>query len=116
MNIEHLKAKLEEEKVILEEELSRLGIKDPVTGDWGARIKDEDNEPIPDSIDMGDVEEDFSIASNILGELEIRYTDVLNALKKIEHGGYGICEVSGEPIEEDRLLANPAARTCKHHM
>ena len=34
----------------------------------------------------------------------------------IAAGTYGTCEVSGEQIEEDRLEADPAARTCKAHM
>ena len=38
------------------------------------------------------------------------------ALEKIEKGTYGICETGGEKIEEDRLEANPSARTCKAHM
>jgi RNA polymerase-binding transcription factor DksA len=41
---------------------------------------------------------------------------VVHALGKIEAGTYGVCEVSGMDIEEDRLEANPAARTCKAHM
>ena len=32
------------------------------------------------------------------------------ALNKIKQGTYGICEESGELIEENRLLANPLAR------
>jgi len=36
-------------------------------------------------------------------------------LKKIEDGTYGICEVGGEEIPEDRLDANPSARTCIEH-
>ncbi len=48
--------------------------------------------------------------------LENRWNEVRAALKKIEAGTYGICEISGEPIEEDRLEVNPAARTCKEHM
>ena len=48
--------------------------------------------------------------------LQARLTDVNVALGKIENGTYGICEVSGEPIEADRLEANPAARTNKAHM
>jgi RNA polymerase-binding transcription factor DksA len=45
-----------------------------------------------------------------------RLTDVKDALAKIDAGTYGICETSGEPIEEARLRANPAARTCMHHI
>ena len=52
----------------------------------------------------------------MLKELEIRYNDIKDALDKIEKNKYGICEVSGEEIEEERLIANPAARTCKAHM
>jgi RNA polymerase-binding transcription factor DksA len=51
--------------------------------------------------------------------LEVRYNEIKSALKKIEEsapGAYGLCEVGGEQIEEDRLEANPAARTCKAHM
>ena len=48
--------------------------------------------------------------------LKVRYNDVKDALHKIETTGYGVCEVCGEKIEEDRLEANPAARTCKAHM
>jgi RNA polymerase-binding transcription factor DksA len=48
--------------------------------------------------------------------LEGRRTDVKEALDKIEEGRFGICEECGEKIEEDRLEANPSARTCKAHM
>jgi RNA polymerase-binding transcription factor DksA len=33
----------------------------------------------------------------------------LEALRRIERGTYGICEISGEPIEEKRLQAIPWA-------
>jgi RNA polymerase-binding transcription factor DksA len=36
--------------------------------------------------------------------------EVLEALRRIEHGTYGLCEISGEPIEETRLQAIPWAR------
>ena len=35
----------------------------------------------------------------------------MRALQKIKAGAYGVCEISGEPIEVERLAANPAART-----
>ena len=35
---------------------------------------------------------------------------------KMEKETFGICEVCGKEIEEDRLLANPSARTCKKHL
>jgi RNA polymerase-binding transcription factor DksA len=37
------------------------------------------------------------------------------ALKRIQDGTYGICEVGGEPIPPERLRAIPWARTCVKH-
>src|SRR5262249_53331240 len=36
--------------------------------------------------------------------------EVLAAIRRIERGTYGICEITGEPIEADRLKALPWAR------
>jgi RNA polymerase-binding protein DksA len=37
---------------------------------------------------------------------------IKDALRKIEDGTYGTCEVCGKPIGEDRLTAIPWARLC----
>jgi RNA polymerase-binding transcription factor len=39
-------------------------------------------------------------------------TEVGAALKRIEDGTYGTCEVCGKPIGDDRLRAIPWARLC----
>jgi RNA polymerase-binding transcription factor DksA len=62
---------------------------------------------------MADRTEDYGERSAITETLDQRLDDINNALQKIVSGNYGICEVCGNPIEEDRLEANPAARTCK---
>jgi RNA polymerase-binding transcription factor DksA len=49
-------------------------------------------------------------------EITTHWSDIKRALENIEQGTYGICEVGGEEIEEDRLEANPSARTCKAHL
>jgi RNA polymerase-binding transcription factor DksA len=36
--------------------------------------------------------------------------EVLDALRRIERGNYGICEITGQPIEAERLNAIPWAR------
>lgn len=117
MEINNLKAKLEEERATLEKELGDLGIKDPETGDWEA-VGDTEDDDMADKNDLGDRNEEFAERANTLGQLELRLKDINDALKKIEinNGSYGKCEISGEMIEEDRLSANPAARTCKTHM
>jgi DnaK suppressor protein len=56
-------------------------------------------------------EKDFSI----LEQLESEISDLDSALKKIDEGTYGICEIGGEPIETERLEAIPGARTCIKH-
>lgn len=112
------KGLLEEERAKLEKELSDLGIMDPETGDWGAYQTAPDPSDLVDKNDAADLDEDFAIRANTLGEIEKRYIDVKNALSKLERadGNFGKCEISGKEIEEDRLTANPAARTCKEHM
>ena len=37
------------------------------------------------------------------------------ALKRIDDGTYGLCEVGGEPIPEDRLRALPWTTRCIEH-
>jgi DnaK suppressor protein len=115
MNTDIYKQKLEEEKVLLESELSRLGHFDAKSGDWDATPESQ-TLPEADENDKADRAEGYEERTAILNTLEVRYNDVILALKKIEEGTYGTCEVSGEPIEEDRLDANPAARTSKAHM
>jgi len=118
LNLNKYKGMLLEERAKLEKELSDLGIMDPETGDWGAYQKEPGEAGVADKNDAADFDEDFMTRANTLGEIEKRYLDVKNALAKIEKsdGSYGVCEKSGDKIEEDRLEANPAARTSKAHM
>ena len=39
-------------------------------------------------------------------------SEVDAALERIEQGTYGLCETCGEPIERERLLADPLVRYC----
>ena len=56
-------------------------------------------------------EKDFSI----LEQLEAEIGDLDAALRKIDEGTYGICEVCGKEIEPERLEAIPGTRTCIEH-
>jgi sigma-B regulation protein RsbU (phosphoserine phosphatase) len=38
------------------------------------------------------------------------------ALKRIELGTFGLCETCHEPIEPDRLIADPLVRFCLDHL
>lgn len=103
MNTEHFKEKLQAELATVTRQLSDLSHTDI---DPTATEKDE----------IADRFEDQEEQRSEKASLEARKVDIEDALHKIESGTYGICEVSGEPIEEERLEANPAARTCTAHM
>lgn len=109
------KGKLEEEKTRLEMELASVGRRNPSNpADWEATPQGTGQEA--DRNDAADLIEGFEDNTAILKELEARYNDVLAALARMEAGTYGTCEVSGEEIEDARLAADPAARTCKAHI
>jgi RNA polymerase-binding transcription factor DksA len=96
-------------------QLQDIAVLDTETGDWIIRTNDIDQTET-DENSQADAAEEADERIAILAELENRYRNVLHALQKLENGTYGICEISGEQIEEGRLMANPAARTCVHHM
>lgn len=115
IDTEKFKQLLTEEKKILEIDLSRVGRKNPNNpNDWETTPeKDVDlqfRDEIPDFLETMEEKEATEI------ELEQRLREVDLALKKISEGKYGVCEIGGEEIEEARLDANPAARTCKQHL
>lgn len=117
MNTEHFKQKLEEELQVVEQELNELGWKNKETGEWETTGNTLDvATPMADSNESADQLEEYQERQGETSVLEARRTDVKDALAKIKDGTYGTCETDGEPIEEDRLEANPAARTCKAHM
>ncbi|MFH0845964.1 MAG: TraR/DksA C4-type zinc finger protein [Patescibacteria group bacterium] len=113
MEIEIYKGKLVEELKKLESELSSLGIKNE-NNDWEALNPTEDDHSDPN--DNADAQEEFGEKNAIIHDLEIRFDNVKKALKRIEAGTYGKCEICGKEIEKERLNANPAATTCIEHM
>ncbi len=115
MNTNHFKELLLAEKVQLEEELKNIALFNDETNIWEA-TPDQDMIGEIDDNDAADRFEDFEARSSMVSTFQTRLTDINDALKKIEGGTYGICEVSGEKIEPARLEANPAARTSMAHM
>lgn len=110
------KTRLEEELELLVKELKTVARVNPDNKeDWEPKETDL-NVGTADPNELADKREQYKENDAILYDLEIRYNNVKLALKKIEEGRYGICEISEKEIEEDRLDANPAARTCKEHI
>jgi len=112
LDLGKIKEELEKELAKLEVELASVGHKNPDnSADWEPQPEYNDPGPLADRNDAADAIIDFEENTAILKDLEIQFNNVKCALKKIEDGTYGIDEVDGEPIPEERLLANHSART-----
>jgi RNA polymerase-binding transcription factor DksA len=115
MDTSHFKNELEQERTKLEQELKGVGRRNPQNPvDWEPKPQETGVEA--DLHDAADHLEGYAENTAILNDLEARYNEVVAALARIDKGTFGICTVSGEPIEEARLTADPAARTCLKHI
>ena len=112
----HFKKKLEAEEKLLEEELEKVGRRNPDNlSDWEATPADKDTSQADENT-VADGIEDYEENTAIVNTLETRYQDLKSALDKIKQGTYGLCEVCKEEIDAERLKANPSAKTCRKHM
>jgi len=115
-NIPLYKQKLEEQKTHLEAELSTVAHKKGKTEVWDASSTEFDIDTDADPNVTADKIEEFETNQAITESFKSELRDINDALQRVEVGTYGICEECGQPIEDDRLEANPSARTCKAHM
>lgn len=85
-----------------------------------ARISENDRgvqETVRDDIGVGDQEDEAEVIYEREADLDATARDqdelvrVNDALSRIEHGTYGVSEVSGKPIPIERLEALPYATT-----
>jgi len=74
-------------------------------------------EPVPeparlsDQLDQAWQEEQWMIQLKRRAQKTDLLSDIDKALHRVNIGEYGYCELSGEPIDINRLLANPVSRT-----
>lgn len=113
MDTQKYKQQLEDEKAQLTEQLGEVATLSG--GEWIPKasqlvVDQADQNEVADAMEEG--EEHIALTH----ELRARFANVERALAKIEAGTFGVDEFDGEPIEEDRLNANPAARTRKANM
>ena len=113
--IQTFKKQLEGVLKFVEGELKSMGRENPTTDHWEATSSDMD-ESATEPDELADRQEEYEENKDEIDTIEKHWHNIKRALGKIEDGSYGICEISGEEIEEDRLEANPSARTCKMHM
>ena len=110
------KKKLEQELKLVESEMKEIARKNPANpNDWEA-VETDLNMDTADFDEVGDEMENFNENESILNRLEPQYNEIKAALERIKKGTYGKCEVGGEDIPEERLEANPSARTCIKHV
>ena len=93
------RAALEEERAQLTSQLADLGVDGGIAYD-------------ENFADSGQVAAEQGENRALVGQLEETLTEVERALAKLDDGNYGLCEVCGKDIGEDRLEAMPATRYC----
>lgn len=104
-----LRVRLEEERTQLDTQLATIveesfaASQSEMSGDVG--IDDE-------SADAGTAtferEKDLSIENNVRDLLQ----KIEHALRRMDEGGYGVCDICGKPIEKARVKALPYVDLC----
>nr|WP_275443353.1 MULTISPECIES: RNA polymerase-binding protein DksA [Halomonas] len=65
-----------------------------------------------DEADQAAFEEELSLALRQADRESRLLNNIAAALKRIEHGDYGYCDETGEPIGLARLMFRPTAKLC----
>jgi RNA polymerase-binding transcription factor DksA len=107
-DVDKARERLESERTRVEGLISDLrGELDAEADSSDAELADYDQHPADSATETFEREKDLSI----LDGLEAELADIEAALERIEAGTYGVDEVTGEPIDPERLDAVPTART-----
>ena len=106
--LDEQKARLLTQKTHLESELGRFAKPTGNKGDFETQMEDLGRGEDESALEVEDYVDNLGVESTLEKEL----VDTLDALGKIEKGTYGICEVTGQEIDIERLKAYPAARTA----
>jgi len=69
-------------------------------------------ETFPDPTDRASLESDRNFLLRIRDRERKLIIKIREALNRIEDGNFGICEVCGEEISEERLKARPVTTLC----
>jgi RNA polymerase-binding protein DksA len=107
--IADLRVRLEEERIQLDAQLTTIeedsfaATQSDSSGDVGL-----DDEPADAGTATFEREKDLSIENNVRDLLH----KIDRALKRIDDGTYGICDICGKPIEKARVKALPYVDLC----
>ena len=75
----------------------------------GLKVSDE---PLPDIVDRASTIIERAMSHNICERENTLITKINRALRDIEDGVYGVCNLCGEDIAIKRLKASPVTRYC----
>lgn len=106
--IKDLKGRLEEEKTMLEKELSQFAKPSGSPGDYATTFDNLGDDREDNATEVEEYADNVALEDNLEKQLQ----EVNEALGRIAAGTYGICSDCGKSINLDRLRAYPAARTC----
>ncbi|HEV7678617.1 MAG TPA: TraR/DksA C4-type zinc finger protein [Candidatus Dormibacteraeota bacterium] len=109
MDTDTARTRLEEERRRLEE--TRRAAQDLVSGNSEEAVQElasYDQHQADQGTETFERERDVSV----LQRVEAQLREVEAALERLEAGTYGLCELCGKPIGDERLEAMPAARYC----
>jgi RNA polymerase-binding transcription factor DksA len=104
-----LRVRLEEERIQLDTQLASIvedsfaATQSDTSGDVGL-----DDEPADAGTATFEREKDLSIENNVRDLLH----KIGRALKRMEDGTYGVCDICGKPIEKARVKALPYVDLC----
>ncbi|MBI4367440.1 MAG: RNA polymerase-binding protein DksA [Deltaproteobacteria bacterium] len=71
-----------------------------------------DQNDLPDEVDLASTEADQSLQLRLRDRENVLLKKIDKALKKIDEGEYGVCEICGEDIDAKRLEARPVTDLC----
>jgi DnaK suppressor protein len=100
--------RLEYFKILLNEKLEEL-LSEAGKAVSGMSGKEEN---FPDPTDRASLETDRNFLLRVKDRERKLITKVKEALKRIDDGTYGVCELCGEDISEKRLEARPVTTCC----
>lgn len=100
--IDKIKKILLQQKEELEKEASKKGID----------LENHDNSIIADANDRATRDTDMSNDYTVKQIKSMKYLDIVETLRRIDSGDFGICEDCGADISEKRLQAYPTSSLC----
>ncbi|MCL4426920.1 TraR/DksA C4-type zinc finger protein [Patescibacteria group bacterium] len=109
-NLELFKQQLAEEQQRIEQDLATFTHKHHEKGEdeYAANFPDFGTSTDENASEVETYSEEVPVEHS----LNVRLQEVRAALERIKNNTYGMCIICGKEISRERLLADPAAKTC----